>query len=176
MPTLNDRLLKALSLPEAGRLELTDDKATGLKFRLTPNGRATWSVQVNVHGEKRRFTIGEYPAIGLAEARKKAGKLRVDALGGNDPIRDRRAKAEAAKAQQSVAQVLSIYARQHLEQLRTGYEREQQLRWALAKHLNKPIGELQRRDLQAAIDAKAAEGKLGAANRIRTALNAPARF
>ncbi len=176
MPTLNDRLLKTLSLPEAGRLELTDDKATGLKFRLTPNGRATWSVQVNVLGEKRRFTIGEYPAIGLAEARKKAGKLRVDALGGHDPIRDRRAKAEAARAQQSVAQVLSIYVGQHLEQLRTGHEREQQLRWALAKHLSKPIGDLQRRDLQAAIDAKAAEGKLGAANRIRTALNAFCRW
>ena len=75
-----------------------------------------------------------------------------------------------------MAQVLDLYVGQHLEQLRTGHEREQQLRWALIKHFNKPIGELQRRDLQAAIDAKAAEGKLGAANRIRTALNAFCRW
>ena len=52
MPTLNDLRLKRLQPPETGRLELTDDRAVGLKFRLTQNGRATWSVQVNVHGEK----------------------------------------------------------------------------------------------------------------------------
>jgi hypothetical protein len=110
MPTLNDLRLKRLQPPEAGRLELTDDRAVGLKFRLTPNGRATWSIQVNVHGEKRRFTIGEYPAIGLAEARKQAGKLRANALAGHDPIRECRADAEAAKSQQTVAQVLDLYA------------------------------------------------------------------
>ena len=110
MPTLNDLKLKRLQPPETGRLELTDDKAVGLKFRLTPNGRATWSVQVNVHGEKRRFTIGEYPVIGLADARKRAGKLRADALAGHDPIRERRADAEAAKSQQTVAQVLDLCA------------------------------------------------------------------
>jgi integrase len=159
-----------------GRLELTDDRAVGLKFRLTANGRATWSVQVNVHGEKRRFTIGEYPTIGLAEARKRAGKLRGDALAGCDPIRERRAEAEAAKSQQTVAQVLNLYAGLYLKQLKTAGERERQLRTALVDHLSKPIANLQRHDLQAAIDAKASEGKLGAANRIRAALIAFCRW
>jgi len=176
MPTLNDLRLKRLQPPETGRLELTDDKAVGLKFRLTPNGRATWSVQVNVHGEKRRFTIGEYPAIGLADARKRAGKLRADALAGHDPIRKRRAEAEAEKSQQTVAQVLDLYAGLYLKQLKTARERERQLQWALADHLSKPIAGLQRHDLQAAIDAKASEGKLGAANRIRAALIAFCRW
>jgi integrase len=176
MPTLNDLQLKRLQPPETGRLELTDDKAVGLKFRLTPNGRATWSVQVNVHGEKRRFTIGEYPVVGLADARKRAGKLRADALAGHDPIRERRAEAEAEKSQQTVAQVLDLYAGLYLKQLKTAGERERQLRWALANHLSRPIAHLQRHDLQAAIDAKAAEGKLGAANRIRAALIAFCRW
>jgi integrase len=176
MPTLNDLRLKRLQPPETGRLELTDDKAVGLKFRLTANGRATWSVQVSVHGEKRRFTIGEYPAIGLADARKQAAKLRADALAGHDPIRERRAEAEAEKSQQTVAQVLDLYAGLYLKQLKTAGERERQLQWALADHLSKPIGGLQRHDLQAAIDAKAFEGKLGAANRIRAALIAFARW
>ncbi len=176
MSTLNDLRLKRLQPPETGRIELTDDKAVGLKFRLTPNGRATWSVQVNVHGEKRRFTIGEYPSIGLADARKRAGKLRADALTGHDPIRERRAEAEAAKSQQTVAQVLDLYARLYLKQLKTAGERERQLQWALADHLSKPIGRLQRSDLQAAIDAKAVEGKLHAANRIRAALIAFCRW
>jgi integrase len=172
MPTLNDRLLRSLQPPETGRLELTDNKSVGLKFRLTPNGRATWSVQVNVHGDKRRFTIGEYPTIGLADARKRAGKLRADALTGLDPIRERRAKAEIEKSQQTVAQVLDLYVSMHLKELRTGHEREQQLRWALARCLSNPIGKLNRQDLQTAIDAKAAEGRAYAANRVRAALTA----
>jgi integrase len=176
LSTLNDLQLKRLQTPETGRLELTDDKAVGLKFRLTANGRATWSVQVNVHGEKRRFTIGEYPVIGLADARKRAGKLRADALAGHDPIRKRRATAEAEKSQQTVAQVLDLYAEIYLTQLKTAGERERQLQWALANHLSKPIGGLQRADLQAAIDAKAAEGKVHAANRIRAALGAFTRW
>lgn len=176
MPTLNDLHLKRLQPPEIGRLELTDDKAVGLKFRLTPNGRATWSVQVNVHGDKRRFTIGEYPTIGLAEARKQAGKLRSDALVGQDPIRQRRADAEAEKGQQSVGEVLDYYAMLQLTKLRTGHEREQQLRWALSRYISKPIAGLSRQDLQGAIDAKAGEGKVHAANRIRAALTAFTRW
>lgn len=181
MPTLNDRLLKSLRPPATGRVELTDDKATGLKFRLTANGRATWSVQVNVRGEKRRFTIGEYGdpkdgKIGLAEARRKAGKLRSDALDGKDPIRERRAKAEAAKTQKTVDEVIKLYVELHLKQLRTAGERERQLRAALADHLSAPIGGLQRQNLQAAIDAKAAEGKVHAANRMRAALMAFTRW
>ncbi|HUS52623.1 MAG TPA: Arm DNA-binding domain-containing protein [Thermohalobaculum sp.] len=142
MATLSDLQLKRLVPPETDRLELTDDKAVGHKFRLTPNGRATWSVQVNVHSEKRRFTIGEYPATGLSEARRQAAKMRADALAGHDPIRDRRTKAEGVMAQQSVAQVLNLYAGLRLKQLKTAGERERQLHRALASHLSKPIGGL----------------------------------
>ena len=110
MPTLSDVQLKKLQPPESGRLELTDDKALGLKFRLTPNGRATWSLQVNVHGDKVRRTIGPYPEIGLADARKRAMKLRVNLLDGRDPLIERRAEAEAEKSQQTVTQVLDLYA------------------------------------------------------------------
>lgn len=65
MPLLNDKQLKALKPPETGRLELTDTEARGLKFRLTASGHASWSVQVRIGPDKRRFTIGAYPEVGL---------------------------------------------------------------------------------------------------------------
>lgn len=172
---LNARLLETLRPPLEGRIELTDGAVPGLKFRLTANGVASWSLQVRVNGEKRRFTIGEYPAVGLAKAREEARRLREEARKGHDPIREaREAKRRAAVERATlttVADALDLYARIYLKpNLRTAGERERQLRAALSKHLSQPIGELMQTDLQRAIDDKAAEGRLGAANRIRAAL------
>jgi integrase len=98
-----------------------------------------------------------------------------EARKGHDSIRaareaKRREQIERA-TRQSVADAISLYTDLHLKpNLRTAAEREAQLRYALVTHAERPIGELTRLDLQRAIDAKAAEGKLGAANRIRAAL------
>jgi len=43
-----------------------------------------------VNGKKRRFTVGDYPTIGLAEARLRAARLRVEILDGRDPEKERR--------------------------------------------------------------------------------------
>ena len=54
-------------------------------------------MQVRVTGEKRRFTVGDCPNVGLAEARRQAAELRVHARDGHDPIREDRAeRCEAA--------------------------------------------------------------------------------
>ena len=177
MPTLNDRMLKSLRPPEVGKLELTDDKVAGLQFRLTAHGHAGWRVRVTVDGKRKWSTIGGYPEISLSDARKRAMKERVGLLEGKESSSERRKNVVAGqKALSTVDDVLGLYVALHLAQLKTGREREQQLRWALGKHLSKPVEELKRGDLQAAIDGKAAEGKLGAANRIRTALVAFCRW
>jgi integrase len=169
------KALEALKPPSSGRLELTDSDVPGLKFRLTSKGAASWSLQVNVHGEKRRFTLGEYPVLGLAKARAKAAALREQAKQGYDPIRERRS-AQASTAHELMTRVtvfdaIERYAATHLRpNLRTAVERERQLRAALKPHAEKSIGDITRFDLQAAIDAKATEGRVGAANRIRAAL------
>jgi integrase len=169
------KALASLKPPEKGRLELTDQDVPGLKFRLTSRGVASWSLQINVLGEKRRFTLGEFPALGLAKARAQAAALREEAKKGHDPIRERRvAKASADHERETrvtVFDAIERYAATHLRpNLRTATERERQLRAALAPHATKPIGALTRFDMQAAIDAKAKEGRVGAANRIRAAL------
>ena len=172
---LNARMLEGLKPPSTGRIELTDGAVPGLKFRLTANGAASWSLQVRVLGEKRRFTLGTYPTVGLAKAREDARQLREEARKGRDPIREAREARRNAAVEEAtrvtVADAIDLYRRIYLEpNLRTATERERQVRAALALHLTRPIGDLARTDLQAAIDAKAAEGRLGAANRIRAAL------
>lgn len=170
---LTDLKLRRLKPPSTGRLELRDGQVPGLKFRLTPNGHASWSIQVNIEGKKRRFTIGEYPAIGLSEARTRGQKLRVEALDGRDPIVEKRQKKDELQKARTVAGALDKYVELHIKpNLRTASERERQLRAALERHLATPISELTKSDLQDAIDRKAHSGRRFAANRIRSALMA----
>ncbi len=161
--------LERLQPPKEGRIDLPDGTVPSLRFRLTPSGHSSWSLQVNIGKNKRRFTIGEYPDIGLSEARKKAQKLRVEAMDGRDPIREKREKASSP----IVADLIDQYVQLHLKpNLRTAGERERQLRAALANRAKSPIAQLSLSDLQAAIDRKARQGKLIAANRRRSALMA----
>lgn len=170
MPKLNAKMIENLKPPAKGRLEITDTEARGLKFRLTARGAATWSLMVNVGGEKRRFTLGEYPALGLSAARAAAVNLRSEALKGHDPIREKRAERARRASLMTLGAVLDLYLDAHVRpNLRTARERELQLRNALGPHLDKPAEELARRDLHAAIDAKTRTGRVEA-NRVRAAL------
>ena len=95
---LNDAWLRAAKPPPEGRIEVTDLGCKGLSFRLTSGGAASWCARVVLpSGKGGRVTIGEYPAIGLAEARRKAEALRVAAASGAGPIAEKRAKREQAQ-------------------------------------------------------------------------------
>jgi hypothetical protein len=61
----------------------------------------------------RRFTLGQWPHIGLAEARRLARAMSYEAPRGADPIRDARASCASAKAPQghTLADLLSLYER-----------------------------------------------------------------
>jgi integrase len=171
------RRIEALQPPAEGRIEVRDIVATGLTFRITAAGSRTWSLYVKINRISRRFPIGDYPAVSLAEARERAAKLRAEVRAGRDPIAERR-KAVADKAAASaltVTKVFDAYDRLHLAQLKDGKARGRSLHAALERHARRPISELSRADLQAAIDVKAATAPI-AANRLKAALSHFARW
>lgn len=95
--TLQSATLKNLKPPSSGVLELWDDQARGLCLRVFSSGRATWTFRYRPQdgGARRRVGLGEYPTIGLAEARRRADRLRGDVSGGGDPQAARLAKRNA---------------------------------------------------------------------------------
>ena len=98
------RRIEALQPPAKGRIEVRDIVARGLTFRLTAAGSRTWSVYVKVNGRDRRFPVGDYPAIGLAEARERAGQA---AGRGREPGRDPIAERRKAAADHAAAAALT---------------------------------------------------------------------
>ena len=178
---LTDRYLRSLSPPDEGRIEVSDTKRKGLRFRLyapvsaKSDPRAVWMYEKRVKGGvKRKHTLGIWPAVGLREAREIALEIEAEAAKGIDRVeiaQDEKLNEEAAKASMSTVQdVLEVYGDLHLSQIRTGEERKRQLLTALAPFLSTPINALSKKDLQAAIDEKMQAGRIIYSNRIRAAL------
>ena len=107
---LNDAMLRGLEAPAAGRVELSDATVRGLMFRLTADGIATWSARARLpSGKLIRPTIGRYPEIGLAKARRLAQVLIGKMRDGYDPTAEKRrtrAVEAAREALPTVAQRL----------------------------------------------------------------------
>lgn len=80
------------------RRDLRDDRVTGLILRVSSSGQKSWSViyRRKIDGHRRRFTIGQYPAFSLEQARNEARQLIAAVARGTDPA------SEAKRVQRPV--------------------------------------------------------------------------
>lgn len=51
------------------RVDFWDTRLSGFGLRVSESGVKTWTVIYRHQGLPRRYTVGSYPAIGLADAR-----------------------------------------------------------------------------------------------------------
>ncbi|WGI22405.1 tyrosine-type recombinase/integrase [Amylibacter sp. IMCC11727] len=174
---LTNQFLKSLAAPDTGRVEISDTLRRGLRLRVYSGSppRFVWMFEKRVKdGPKRKHTLGQYPQVSLALARSIAQEIATEAEKGIDRIANRKAEKLAEELAQAniktTRQVLGIYEKLHLSNLRTHQERLRQLTSALKDQLDHPIQNLTKSHLQAAIDRKAGEGRKVAANRIRSTL------
>ncbi len=98
---LTDLQIKKLA-SRATRREVPDGKIGGLFLILQPSGAKSWAVRYRLDGKPKKFTIGPYPAVDLATARKRAQEALGELAGGVDPAARKKAAREARKAEQSV--------------------------------------------------------------------------
>lgn len=99
---LSDSWLRALRPPAEDRLEVVDTKTPGLVFRLTKSGSASWYFRGRTKdGRATRVKLGDYPSVGLADARGAAKDAAADLRKGGDPVAERRAARAARLAQEA---------------------------------------------------------------------------
>lgn len=99
---LADLLLKSLkkrAAREGRRLELRDTIVRGLAIRATPSGGLTWTFMFRLKGSRnlRRFTLGDYPHMGLGKARAAAKDMLSEVRLGGDPQAKIRERVEAER-------------------------------------------------------------------------------
>ncbi len=96
VPPLSAKTLTAIR-PADEVIELVDGFLPGLRVRILPSGTRTWSLNIrDSKGVRRRFDLGS--SLGLAEARRKAERLRQAVREGADPTTERRAARQRAQA------------------------------------------------------------------------------
>lgn len=70
----------------------------GLWLHKREDGGAQWFLRVTIHGRRREMGLGSFPAVSLAEARRKATDARSKVRENVDPIKDReRQRRDAAR-------------------------------------------------------------------------------
>ncbi|UKJ74238.1 tyrosine-type recombinase/integrase [Azospirillum brasilense] len=89
MGTLTDTMIRRARADGEKRRVLRD--GAGLELQITPNGSKTWYVRARVRrkdggeGVQRRVSLGAYPAVSLADARREAAQIVSAARSGRDP-------------------------------------------------------------------------------------------
>jgi len=153
----------------------TNKNSIGLGLRITPNGKKTFFYRYRFSGKTKRFTIGEFPAISLSDARKEVGNLKSDISRGIDPQLHKQKAKEAPKKETSFMDLCDRFKRHYTPSLRDStrkeYERiiDSELMPAFKKV---PAKELSRKEIIELLDTIAIDrGKTTLSNRVRATLS-----
>jgi integrase len=178
MPTrkLTDLFVERVRAPASGRIEYFDASFPGLALRVTENGSKSWSVFYRFSGRLRRFTIGSYPAIKPAQARREAQAALEQVRAKVDPAEEKRAQRQRSPEKDTFGIVARDYLDRHVRannRPSTIAEAERDLnRDALRVWDKRPIGSITRRDAIDLIDEIVERGARVQANRTLTRLGA----
>jgi integrase len=179
MPTrkLTDLFVERVKPPPHGRIEYFDAAFPGLALRITDNGGKSWCAFYRFKGRLRRFTIGRYPAIKPAQARREAAAALERVREGVDPAEEKQAQREMRTPETDTfgAVALDYVERHHGKNSRksTYLEAKRDIeRNVLPKWRNRPIASISRRDVLDLIDGIVARGAEVQANRTLARLRA----
>ena len=152
MPTCSftHRWIDTVKAPEKGQTDYFDERTTGLGLRISSAGRKSWFVMYRHAGRLRRYTIGTYPSLGLADAKERAKELLNDAAKGNDPAADKQISREAPTFGEIAGQYIELYAKPNK---RSWKEDQRILDYdLLPKWKNVKAHEIKRRDVIVLLD------------------------
>jgi integrase len=135
--------------------DLNDPVAPGLNLRVGRR-RATWTwLGRDAQGRVRRFALGHWPLVGLAEARRRARTMADEVRRGADPVRDARASRarKGAPAGHTLSGLLDLYGRQVGKDVKSwAPQMEPQIRRVFRKHLETSLANLSVGALQMTVD------------------------
>jgi integrase len=165
--------------PGPARREVPDGKEGGLYLVIQPSGSMSWALRYRFEGKPRKFTIGPYPAIGLAKARAETSKAKSAIADGVDPAAQKTAAKRAEKASQedesglvekAVETFIARYAKPKQKEA-TAYETERVLtKEIVGRWRGRPLSKITKADVHDLLDSIVDRGSPIQANRTLAAL------
>ena len=174
---LTDLSIKKQPLPEKRR-ELADGKITGLYLVLQPSGAKSWALRYRAAGRPAKLTLGPYPTLDLATARRRAQEALGEIASGKNPAADKKVVREAQRAANSTADRVEAVANSFIERYvkrnvgaSWARETERLLRVEVIPQIgSKRIGEVSRADIHKLLDEMVDRGSPINANRLLAVL------
>jgi integrase len=169
---LTDVQIKKLTTPTARR-EVPDGKITGLYLVLQPSGAKSWALRYRAAGKPTKLTLGPYPTLDLANARRRAQEALGDVASGKNPAAEKKAAREAQKAASSTADRVETVAASFIDKYvkrNVGESWAREAERLLTKEINpkfgcKRLGEVKKSDIHDLLDEIVDRGAPIVANR-----------
>ena len=161
--------------PLGKRLELQDEGTKGLALRLNVSGNKSFVYRYRFNDKVKRYTIGSYPEVSLAQARDKSKEITYNLSQGIDPLVEKRKNKNQFKGELTFAELSDLYIKRHLPSLSASTAKEYAR--IINTELNKKLGklylsEISKRRLIDLIDAIAVDrGHNTQSNRVRAVLS-----
>ena len=113
MPRINftARKLATLKPPPTGQVDYWDASFPGFGLRVSQGGRRTWVVMYTAGGRKRRYKIGTFPPMELADARTDAKIALLAVQRGGDPAYEKRIARQAETFEDLARKYIEEYAK-----------------------------------------------------------------
>ncbi len=122
---LTDRFCAAVKAEQRRQVDWFDSNTTGLHLRVSPGGTKTFALFFRRRdGRRARYTIGRYPELSLASARKRAKIHRAEIVDGKFSG----AAAGIRNPRPTVADLVEEYILRHASTKRRGDEIARRLR------------------------------------------------
>jgi integrase len=168
MRKLTDAFVKTLAAPGKGRIEVRDAEIPGFALRVTEKGAKSWILIYHLRGRKCRLTLGSYPELSLADARKRARQHRGEVERGEDPAAIKR----SARAAQTVGEAAAVYIERWARPNKRSWEGDQ---WMFGKYVlpywqDRKLREITRADVIDLLE-RVAKTTPVTANRVRALLS-----
>jgi integrase len=167
---LTDTLIRTIAAPASGRLEITNERCSGLTFRVTANGARSWSFRFRDPRSNRltRATLGTYPDLSLADAREKAIDMRRSVAKGKNPVEEKRREQKQAITRTFGALAVR-YIKEHARRFKKTAEADERAInvHILPKWRARPYHSIGRRDVIELCEIIIASGKPIQANRVQ---------
>jgi integrase len=127
----SDLEIKQLAAIETDKTRLFHD-GDGLYFVCDRRGSRNWTFRYMVDGRARTLGLGRYPAVGLAEARRRVSKARDVRTNGYDPLERKDAERKAKLLARQTAMTFRQAADALLASKQDGWSERSAKEWRLS--------------------------------------------